>query len=269
MLFREQIRKAFDPAVPTTLWECAPGLRRFVAEGLIQEWVNAELQLLTGDNNYIGNWTANEVVLHRDPTCALSLTLFDAPQRYIHVLPFIGLYIPLLDGLGCDRYEIPKDLRSDVFDPSMRLHPAGSLSITAGDTLNIESERYAYDWKVSKPVVVLRLTTTCLRSLEWLFSKTTLQAWQANDADLAFTQLRVAAHVVGKIAHQSSVGPLRQLSEHPHHAVRWAAIQNLGRLSRSDAIVKIREAVQDPHPHVRRAAQKTLDRLENRSNKAT
>ncbi|MGH6629313.1 MAG: HEAT repeat domain-containing protein, partial [Burkholderiales bacterium] len=126
-------------------------------------------------------------------------------------------------------------------------------------------DQYAYDFQVPQPIPVLRFASASLRPMEWLFSKNTLQAWQANDADLSSTQLRVAAYVLGKLAHHSSVGPLRQLASHPHHAVRWAAIQNLGRLSRSEALLKIREAVNDPHPHVRRAAQKTLDQLERKT----
>ena len=67
-----------------------------------------------------------------------------------------------------------------------------------------------------------------------------------------------AAPMLRGLANQSSLEPLEQLSSHPHHAVRWAAIQNIGRLSRRAAMPKLEQAVNDPHPHVRRAATNML-----------
>lgn len=265
--FLEEVRPLFNRQSLQTFWDCATGLRRLVSSGLVEAWFNAELRRLVADQHYLGTWQSNDFVLHEDPECVLSITFFDAPQRYIHVLPYFGMYIPLRTSLTCDRYELPSTIRNDVFDPALRLQPAGTFSAAPGETLLLESDRYAYDLKISSPQAVLRFVTRPIRTLEWLFSRSTLQAWQANDADLSFTQLRIAAHVLGKVAHQSSINPLRQLASHPHHAVRWAAIQNLGRLNRSEAIIKIREALHDVHPHVRRAAQKTLERLEGKAEK--
>lgn len=265
--FAEYVRGKFDPERPGTFWECELGLIRLVEEGYISAWINDGLRNLIADEHHLGDWLLNEVVLHRDSDCLLSVSLFDSPRRYIHVLPYFAVYLPLNAALACDRYCLPPSYRNDVFDPSLRLEPAGIISVPPRCPLRIESDQFAYDVKIPTPLAVLRFVTAPMRPLEWLFSKSTLQAWQANDADLSYTQLRVAAYVLGKIAHQSSIDPLRRLTEHPHHAVRWSAIQNLGRLNRSEALIKIREATRDPHPHVRRAAQKTLDRLEGKTGK--
>ena len=72
---------------------------------------------------------------------------------------------------------------------------------------------------------------------------------------------RDEATILGRLAHQSSLEALEQLTSHGHHAVRWAAVQNIGRLSRSVALVKLEQALDDPHPHVRRAAAKSLQQL--------
>ena len=262
--FAEEVRRHFNIQKPETFWNCGPGLTRFVANGFHEAWVNAELRTLSTNVDHLGRWALNEVTLHRDSGCTLSITLFEGPQRYIHALPFLGLYIPLQTSLVCDRYELPEGYRNDVFDASVKLQPAGSFTTSPGEIAKLESGRYVYDWRISEPLIVLRLITPPLQSLEWLFSRSTLHAWQANDADLRYTQMRVAAYVLGKIAHQSSIPPLRHLADHSHHAVRWAAIQSLGRLNRSEAMIKIRAAVHDKHPHVRRAAQKTLERLDGK-----
>jgi hypothetical protein len=261
----KEVESRYNPADPETFWSCEPGVRRLIAEGSIREWINRELGALRSDPAHTGNWAANEAILHQGNGWTVSIAKFDSPRRFIHVLPFVAFYVPLDAALSGNKYRLPANFRNDVFDPAVRLEPAGPITVSPGEPLKLETSRYAYDFHIPGPLPVLRVATSAVRPLEWLFSKGTLQAWQANDAELSSTQLRVAAYVLGKIAHHSSIEPLRALSSHKHHAVRWAAIQNLGRLSRTEALAKIREAVNDPHPHVRRAAQKTLDQLEKRS----
>jgi hypothetical protein len=260
------VASRFTPSRPASFWDCGESLLLFLAHGGVERSLNEQLRRTVDDEHYAGDWFPNDVVLCRGEGWVLSVILLDVPRRYIHALPFNAMYVPLDESrLVGDRYLLPANYRNEVFDPAARLKPDGTVTARRGEILPLYTDTYAYDFHVTRPHAVLRLATMPLRPLEWLFSKATLQAWQANDADLGFTQLRVAANVLGKIAHQSSIGPLRQLATHPHHAVRWAAIQNLGRLNRSEALAKIRLAVNDPHPHVRRAAQKTLDALERRT----
>lgn len=265
--FVRDIESLYKAAEPETFWLCEDAVRRLAAGTALADWIKQELRSLISDPQHVGDWSAAEAVLHRGNGWTLSVSILDAPRRFIHVLPFLAIYAPIDAELTGTRYRLPDTFRNDVFDPSMRLEPAGVVTARPAETVRLETARYAYDFNVPSPLPFLRFATTPIRPLEWLFSKSTLQAWQANDAEVSFTQLRVAAYVLGKIAHQSSVEPLRDLAKHPHHAVRWAAIQNLGRLSRTEALAKIREAVNDPHPHVRRAAQKTLDQLDRRASK--
>lgn len=264
--FVQDVESTYNAHRPETLWACDTFVKRLLAGDLVQFWINEQLKGLLASPGTDGDWAAREVRLHCGKGWSISVALLDAPRRYIHVLPSLALYAPLGGAsLTVERYRLPENYRNDVFDPSVRVEALDSISVGPGDVLHLETERFAYYFHVPRPVAVLRLETAPVRPLEWLFSRQTLQAWQANDADVSYTQLRVAAYVLGKIAHQSSIAPLRALAKHPHHAVRWAAIQNLGRLNRSEALVKIREAINDPHPHVRRAAQKTLDRLEGKA----
>lgn len=263
--FVEEVDSLYKVAESETFWLCEAPVRRLLSENVLSEWIKKELAALAADPQHVGDWSATEAVLHRGNGWTLSVSILDAPRRFIHALPFLAVYAPVDSELVATRYRVPEGFRNDVFDPSLRLEPAGVVTAQLRETLRLETSRYAYDFNVPRPLPFLRFATTPLRPLEWLFSKSTLQAWQANDAEVSFTQLRVAAYVLGKIAHHSSVQPLRELARHPHHAVRWAAIQNLGRMSRTEALAKIREAINDPHPHVRRAAQKTLDQLDRRA----
>lgn len=263
--FVQDVESRYKTIEPATFWDCESAVLRLITQNVLREWLNQQLRSLLADPQYLGNWTTQEAILHRTEQWTLSIVTLDTPRRFIHALPFTAIYVPLDSELIGERYRLPKDFRNDVFDPNLRLDSAGSVVAAAGVPLRLETGSFAYDFHITRPVPVLRFASAALRPLEWLFSKNTLQAWQANDAEVSSTQLRVAAYVLGKIAHHSSVEPLRSLSSHQHHAVRWAAIQNLGRLSRSEALVKIRAAIADPHPHVRRAAQKTLDHLDRRT----
>lgn len=241
-----------------SFWACEPFVARVLKEKLLEGMVIERLRSLLHDPRAEQDVQIKEIMLHRCQRWNISISLFDLPHRYIHALPYLSFYSPVGQALKGYVYRLPSTYRNELFDPSVQLEPVGPVAVEPGQILRLDTDRFAYDFQIPRPVCIVRVNTTAVRPLEWLFSKTTLQAWQANDADLSFTQLRIAAMVLGKIAHQSSIEPLKQLANHGHHAVRWAAIQNLGRLSRSEALEKVREAVNDQHPHVRRAAQKTL-----------
>lgn len=246
-----------------TFWDCAPAFHRLLDRGFLAEIINTELRGLAADAYRVGPWLSNELILHRGGRLVLALSLLDEPKRYIHALPFHAMYAPVSPGgLEYDRYRLPAGYRNEVFDPGLKLSPDGAGAAVQGAILELHSDQFAYDFKLPQPVIALRFMTTAWGTQEWLFSRGDLRAWQANDADLSFTQLRVAAYVLGRFAHQSSIEPLKLLAGHPHHAVRWAAVQNLGRLSRTEALIQLKRSANDPHPHVQRAARKTLEQLE-------
>lgn len=258
--FVQDIQSQYSAIETQTFWACEPMLKRFVSEGVADRWLGEQLGRLAAGKSDLG-WEAKGVHVHRAEAWMLSLKVFEAPRRFIELAPYLAIYVPMKDGMAVDRYKLPPGFRNDLFDPNVRLESPVRIHVPAKVPFRVDSTQFAYDFHVSQPNPVVRFTSRYIQPMEWLFSKTTLHAWQASDADLHSTQLRVAAHVLGKIAHQTSLEPLLKLSRHPHHAVRWAAIQNLGRISRTIALVRVREAVSDPHPHIRRAAAKTLQQL--------
>lgn len=260
--FVSSVQPCIDRGAPERFWQAEAAFKALIRSGYIQQMMNDELKALIKDPCHFNDWRPNEWVLHRGRGFALSVSVFDVPRRYVHALPFFAFYAPLAGApLHYDRYRLPKAYHNPVFSAGLSLEPDGSGALGNGEVLALHTQQYAYDFHLPEPVLVLKLATAPILPLEWLFQKDTLRSWQANDADLTSTQLRVAADVLGKFAHQSSLGPLKLLTTHPHHAVRWTAIQTLGRLNRSEALAQLHLALNDPHPHIQRAAKRTLDQL--------
>jgi hypothetical protein len=263
-VFVEQVDPAFDRERLASFWGLEDALRQLLAGPFATQALNHELQELVANPSYTGPWRPNQLMLHRGRGFALTIHLYESSRRYVHSQPFLAMLAPLAGApLAYTRYELPADYRNDVFNPALRIHSPTIGEVAVGELLCLHSDRYLYDFHIETPVPVLRLSTAPFHSMEWLFNRETGYAWQANDSEITATQLRVAAYILGKLADPSSVEPLKQLSEHPHHAVRWAAVQSLGRINRSAAVEKLKASVDDPHPHIRRAAAKTLAQLKD------
>ena len=259
--FVEQAERRFHLEQLESFWTLEEDFRQLADGGFATHWINTELARLGNEPGYKGDWRPNELVVHHGRGWSLSIRLIEEARSYIHSSAALAMCTPAGgESLRYDIYRLPEEYNNSVFDPALRLEPAGS-GITAPGGVLLQFEQFAYDFHASRPVTVLSFATAPFQTLEWLFNRSTLHAWQANDSELACTQLRVAAYVLGRLAHQSSLEPLREMAAHPHHAVRWAAIQNLGRLSRRAVVPLLEQAVNDPHPHVRRAAAKTLQQL--------
>ncbi|MDE2148698.1 MAG: HEAT repeat domain-containing protein [Gammaproteobacteria bacterium] len=263
-IFVEQVCGRYDRERPQSFWALGDEFCALAHSGWAAAYLNRELERLCLDPGHFGDWQLNQLIAHRGRGWALAIWLFEQPRQYLHSTPFHGMFAPLgADSLRYDLYQLPPDHRNEVFDPGQRLTPAGAGCTGPGGLLLLRGEQYVYDFKPpARPLPVLKFTSAAIRPLEWLFKRDTRYAWQANDAALNFTQLRVAAHVLGRLAQPSSAQPLSFLSGHAHHAVRWAAIQNLARVNRSAALERLQRAADgDPHPHLRKAAQRSLQAL--------
>lgn len=257
--FVEQVDRRFRQEQVESFWGLEEEFRQLAHSGFVPRLINDEIARIAHNPSYMGDWRSRQFMLHRGKNFALSVWLVDDERRYIHSSPSLCMYAPIgPESLRYDVYKLPGNYRNSVFDPGVKLEPAGSGITGPGGILLLQSDRFVYDFKAKQPLAVLKFASSPLQAMEWLFNKDNLHAWQANDGDPAWTQLRIAAHILGRLANQSSLEPLEQLSSHPHHAVRWAAIQNIGRLSRRAAMPRLEQAVNDPHPHVRRAAANML-----------
>lgn len=260
------IDRVYEPDRPESIWALEASLKRIVAEGIPTAVLNHELSQIAANPAYDGNWPLNRVVLYRNKGATLAIRLLDERAAYIRTVPFYGVFAPLgTRALRYDLYRLPSTYNNQVFDPVLRLEPQGIGETLPGETLKVHPSGAIPDFRFEGTQLVLQLSTAPTEYLQWLFNRDSLLAWQANDSSMNFSQLRVAAYVLGKFAHQTSLEPLSELTKHEHHSIRWTAIQGLGRISRSAALGKLQAAVQDPHPHVRRAATKTLQQLQAKS----
>jgi len=258
--FGALVDATFDPDDISTLFRCDNAFGDLARSHLVTDFINRELSALRDDPLYIGKWQSHQIVLHQGGGYALTLSLSERARRYVHTSPHLALLCPVggAISLGYDIFELPPEYRNDLFDPTIRLQRVGSGTLERGEVRSLNAQRYVYDLRIEKPVLLLRLSTSPFQTMEWLFNRESLYAWQANDAEVNSTQARVAAYLLGRLAHQSSLEPLKHLTRHPHHAVRWSAIQAIGRLSRSEAVGALQAALDDPHPHIRRAAESAL-----------
>lgn len=260
--FVEQVERRFRPEHLESFWTLEEDFRQLADGDFAAHWINAELARVCEDPTYMGEWRPNQITIAYGRGWLLSIRLIEESRSYIQSDPSLGMCMPVgSESLRYDIYRLPGEYHNTVFDPALRLEPASSGITAPGGVLLLQSEQFVYDFHASRPVTILSFATSPFQTLQWLFNRSTLHAWQANDSELSCTQLRVAAYVLGRLAHQSSLEPLSDLASHPHHAVRWAAIQNIGRLSRRAVLPLLQHAVNDTHPHVRRAAAKTLQQL--------
>ena len=257
--FVANVEQRFDLNNLDSFWDCEAIFRSLLDGDFAQNVVNAQLRHLASDPHYMGDWPESQIILYRGPGYALSLALLRSSRTYIHTTSFLAMYAPVSgSALSYDRYRFPSTYENAAFDPVISLEKDDSGRVEARELLKLYSHSYAYDFKIEQPLLVLKFTTAAFHVLEWLFHKDSLRPWQANDSTLVSTRLRVAAHLLGRLAHPSSVEALEFLASHPNPTVRWAGIQNLARVSPSEATIRLNRAVDDPHPHVRRAAVKSL-----------
>lgn len=264
--FAAEVERLFDPRRPESFWDCQPAFSALLQSGFLAESFNEELRAQIEDPAHLPDCRFNQMGLWRGSNSGLAVSLFEKPRRYIHTLPSYAMYAPVgTQGLRYEQYRLPPEYRNEVFNPAVRIERVLADTVEPGQVLCLHSDTFVYDFLIEEPLLIVKFTSGGLQTLEWLFHKDSLTAWQANDSELGATQLRVAAYVMGRLAHQFSLEPLNLLATHPHHAVRWAAIQNLGRLSRTAALAKLEQAAEDPHPHVRQAAAKTLQQIKQKS----
>ena len=259
--FAEQVGKRYAPDRPDSFWTCEPLFRHLLDRQFTESVINGTLQAMADDPGETGSGGGKAMVLARTPAWQLSLQLLTRPRRYLHGNVSYAFVAPVGDvALVVDRYELPAGFRNAVFDPAQKLSRGGSQDLPPGELLRLEVDGPIADFRIDRPLLILSLETAPLTALEWRFSRDTLHAWQYADADPQISDLKAAAWLAGRLAHQTSLKPLKALASHDNPGVRWAALQGIGRLSRSEAARLLTEALADPHPQVRRAARLALER---------
>lgn len=262
--FAEAVGKRCPPSSRdcSAFWDCEPLFRHLADQQFAEAVLNDGLRALAEDPAALRQWGGGRRVLAsgRDDSWLLSLRLIDQPRRYLHSVVRHALIAPVNGrALSGDRYTLPATFQNSVFDPSQKLILDGRFEIAAGEVLRVEADRAVFDPQIEAPVLVLMFETAPIAVLEWRFSRDTLHAWACIDGDPVATDLKLAAWLCGRLAHQTSLAPIKALARHADPGVRWAALQNLGRLSRAESRKLLTAALDDPHPVVRRSVRQLLD----------
>lgn len=259
--FADEVGKRYAPASPESFWTCEPLFRHLLDRQFAESVINESLRAMTGDPSHAGYGGDHAMLLACGNGWTLSLRLLARPRRYIHSSASHALVAPVSgQALLVDCYALPVGFRNAVFDPAQKLSRAGSLEVPPGELLELHADGLIHDYRIDTPLLILMLEAAPLDVLKWRFSKDTLHAWQFADADPLASDLKAAAWLAGRLAHQTSLKPLKALAGHGNPGVRWAALQGIGRLSRSEASKLLTQALDDPHPQVRRSAKLALER---------
>lgn len=223
-----------------------------------------DLQRSVAEPTWMGNWKPNELVLYAGHRVELSVWTFATARQYIHTVSSHTLMVPCTSApLAYRRYRLPDRYDNTIFDRTLKIDLVDEGTTPEGELLWMEGGGLLHDFVITQPTPVLKLTYGPIESMEWLFNRDSLAAWKIGDSDLAATQRRVGAYMLGQIASPTSVDVLKELTHDRSHAVRWAAIQALARINVSEALQRLTAALSDPHPHIRRAAERSLGAMQH------
>jgi hypothetical protein len=251
-------------------WQIRGHFSDLLQGDLLTTWIERALADACGLRPNVPPGDATQVVVCDHPSFRIALQRAVGTRRYLRTGARRG-FLSIAHGgnVECTRYRLPPDFNAAVFDPTTALVEDRALEVREREVFDLQTDRYVYDFHFTGPVVLLTLLSRPLDSAEWLFRRDNLTAWEALDSSTDSTRLRNAAFVLGRMAYDSSLPALNKLTAHPHHQVRWAAVQAIGRISRTATIELLRKIeLADPHPHLRDAASRTLRQFTAEADKA-
>jgi hypothetical protein len=265
----EAFRRAANDALAANLIggvvRCAaPLLHLAIGTPYIREKLEHELLGIKNLPNYeTPHWETDSLLLETGPRWQLRVSRYTRQADFIYTNPF-DMLVVVLDGgsLVCDIYEMPSAFDQEAFKPDVLLGQPRRSETKAGSMLAMEGRRFLFDVQLIEPVFVLKFITATYDPLQWAFSRSTRRSVQAISASPIDSELVSMARAFAAMRRQPGIEALTNLSTHPTHFVRWAAIQALGQVHPKGAIEYIKRAArEDEHSHVRNAAQSTLRTL--------
>lgn len=211
-----------------------------------------------------------QMLLVDDPLFSLSLELLQPATKAVANVSDFAFDV-LLQVLGpaplpLALHLVPTSRVTDVFDATLGLTRSPMQLWPAGSSILLESGRHVAEFGIVTETLVLRLVRKQLASVVWVYESISLQAMFSVAADLQASRMRTAITLLQQLsarlgADADTLTNLQQLSNHPLHYVRWAAIQTLFALDRTLGTQALALALHDAHPHVRNAAQRSWERL--------
>lgn len=230
---------------------------------LLEATVLAELGRVVHDTRHeSARWEPNHILIAGDLSWQLRIGTYAHGSDFVYTLPF-DLMVAVVGprGLRVARPRLPAGLVNEVFDPAVQLPTLRYDTVPGGEVFAVDGSRELLDIHVEQPVVVVKFNTAVRDALQWAFDRDSGRAVQAIAADPLDSELVSTLRALGSMQRGACVEPVRELTRHPRHFVRWAAIQCLARLAPDLALGALHDATDDPHPHVAQAAIQGLSRL--------
>jgi hypothetical protein len=261
--FIEACERIMQSASDTHFFDCRGLFESLVGSDIISNQLNILLRKSVtegGENELL--ISGNSILLYSSENISLSLTRVQKQPGYLYLHPSHIMGSVVGRGmLRVRRYIVTPEADIDSFSPEHRLAPLDQFDVQQGAVFTRDGRKQAIDFEpINGSVMILRLLSRRLGNLEWSFERESLRAWNAMLVDPTSSLLCSVMDVVGSLRTESSIEPLRRLTAHPHHVVRWRAVQTLASLSSREALPFIESMINDPHSQIRVAAHKTLSR---------
>lgn len=246
--------------------ECASAFGDFLREApcAAASALNGILRVLDSEpGSQSRSWDFKQVVLAEGDSYVLLCSLFDEPLEHIYSSPFKALVGVLGPGnLLCDQYRLPATHRPAVLDTNETLAYEATRTVRPFDYMVLDGATTAYDFYALEPTVLVRLFVRSSDALHHIFDRATLRPWLVQAGEPASTQIVCLLQALARFGNPTSVPHLDDASRHPHHFVRWAAVQAMAAIDPARAREQVRLALTDEHPDVRDAARRSLELLE-------
>lgn len=235
-------------------------LQRVIFETNVLEQVARDTLLAVRDSRpeATGAWSPGFITLARGHGWTLGVGTYYRQPQHLYALPNHAMLIPL----GCQPLVLDYYARAPVDEeglPTMRpLAEPERRSFGRGELARVDARREFVDVVDPRRVFAVRWVSDAFEPTQTAYDRTTRVPQQTIAASAADSELVAMARALGAMGRTSSIPVLESMFRHPHHFVRWAALQALYRVSRDHAMPLLDLAQHDAHAHVRRAARKAL-----------
>lgn len=246
--------------------ECGGAFGGFLREApsVAASKLNEILRAIDADGAFqSAGWDFRQLVLAEGKSWVLLCSLFEEPLEHIYSSPvqaLVGVLGPAT--LVCDRYRLPPTHRPAVLDTNETLSFEGTSAIRPFEYFVLDGATRTYDFHAFEPTLLVRLFLPRSDALHHIYDRATLHPWLAQAGDPASTQIVCLLQALALLGDMSSVAHVDKASRHPHHFVRWAAIQAMSCIDAARAGEQVRAALGDEHPDIQDAARRSVEILD-------
>lgn len=253
-------------------------LDRLLPQGVAEGFWSARPVFAEMDRSFLNGWAIrrvrdlldgtdfrvfrdrNNLTINVTMGYAVSLAMIDRPPDNLYFFPqhYMARNVGRVP-LKVSRYTPDRPIRSDVYDPDVRLKQRDEFELQPGESLERNGYEDVLDWRSEgKTGFLLRLHSETLGDYEWAFDRETAAPKAVTVLDSYSSQVATVMQMLTSLG-----APLDQdfvetgLASRYFH-VRWETLKMVSRLAPEQTRKTVDRLKDDPHPVIRRAIEKTL-----------